>query len=258
MSTLSDSVLPIIRSTREKLLPHYGNVQEIARKGEDAASAVTALDLEIEKYLAEELGKIDAGIAFAGEEFGGSRDAKRFWLCDPIDGTGHFIRGLPFCTVMVALIEEGQVNFGAIYDFVNEVMYHAERGAGAFANDTPIRVSKRPMQDAYLCYETHLLKKENLERFVKLREHASSFKAMCSGYEHALIASGKLEGRVNFDPWGQDYDYAPGTLLIEEAGGIVANLGKTTYEYQNLDYIAANPQVYTTLTEGPNALFPIA
>ena len=72
-----------------------------------------------------------------------------------------------------------------------------------------------------------------------------------------LVATGKIEGRVNFDPWGKDYDYAAGSLLVQEAGGIVANLGKRTYDYRNYDYIAASPTMYKVLTEGPDAIFPI-
>ena len=48
-----------------------------------------------------------------------------------------------------------------------------------------------------------------------------------------------------------------GSLLVQEAGGIVANIGKRTYDYRNGNFIAANPVVFRELTEGPDALFPI-
>ena len=79
-----------------------------------------------------------------------------------------------------------------------------------------------------------------------------------SGYEFALVASGKIEGRICSDPYAFDYDIAPGTLLIEEAGGIVTNIGKNTFDYRNRDLIAANRPVYEALTEGPEAFFPIS
>jgi len=256
MTAISESVLPIIRRTREMLLPHYGSAEEVARKGTSAHNVVTALDIEVERFLADEVGKIDPDAEFSGEENGGGRDAKRFWLCDPIDGTALFIRGIPFCTVMLALIEEGRVNFSVIYDFVNDELYHAERGKGAFKNDEPIKVSDRDAKDAYVAYETHINKKENMERFLRLREKVGLVKYMCAGYEYALVASGKLEGRVNFDPWGHDWDYAPGSLLVEEAGGIVANLGVRTYDYRNYDFLAASPAFFQAMTEGPDAIFP--
>jgi len=74
-------------------------------------SVVTKLDTDVEEFVSDELTKIYPDIGFVGEEHGGNREAARFWIMDPIDGTGHFIRGLPFCTSMIALVEDGHVNF---------------------------------------------------------------------------------------------------------------------------------------------------
>ncbi len=254
---MSDLVLPIVGRTRDILMPHYGSAEELNRKNTHAHSVVTALDLEIEQLLAVELKKIDSSAEFAGEEQGGSRNTARFWLCDPIDGTSHLIRGLPFCTVMLALIEEGQVTFSVIYDFVNNIFYHAEKGRGAFANEKPIRVSARPIASAYLAREIRLDKEENAEITSKLRKKAGLFEVLAAGYEFALVASGRLEGRVTFDPWGYDFDYAAGAFLVHEAGGRVSNIGKETYDYRNVNSLAANPSVFESLTRDPDALFPI-
>ena len=83
------------------------------------------------------------------------------------------------------------------------------------------------------------------------------FKAGSSGFEFAMVASGKLDGRLCFDSYGKDYDFAPGSLLVEEAGGVVANIGSREYDYRNGNFIAANPLVFKQLTEGPDAIFPI-
>jgi myo-inositol-1(or 4)-monophosphatase len=253
-----EKVFPIIRATRPMLLPYWGNPGEVEHKSPSGVDVVTKLDRDVEMFLSRELKTVDSGIEFAGEEFGGSRDAQRFWLCDPIDGTAHFVRGTPFCTVMLALIEDGQVNFSAIYDFINDDLYHATRGKGSFKNGQPIHVSSRPAHDMYLGWEINLEKEENSKKFLQLAKRALVFKTVASGYEYTLLASGKLEGRVNFDPHGKDWDYAPGSLLVSEAGGIVANIGKRTYDYQNLDFIAASPVAFAALTEGPDAIFPIS
>ena len=118
MTEIANSVLPLIRKTREMLRPFYGNVEAVEYKSERGHDAVTELDRKVETFLEAELHILYPDISFAGEEYGGDREVPRLWLCDPIDGTSHFIRGLPYCTVMLALIEEGQVNFGVIYEFV--------------------------------------------------------------------------------------------------------------------------------------------
>ena len=249
-------VLDAIRNTREMLLPHWGNVPERMKEG-PAHSVVTELDLAVERYLAGEIKKIDPTAEFAGEEYGGGRDAERFWLCDPIDGTAHFVRGLPFCSVMLACIEGGRGNFSAIYDFVKDDMYHASRGKGAFRNAEPIHVSGRPLENSYIALESQIDKPANNDLMRRMRKLSVLFSSITSGYEFSLVASGKLEARACVDPWAKDWDVAPGSLLVEEAGGIVTNIGLTSYDYRNVNLIASNPLVYRALTEGPEAIFPM-
>lgn len=253
----ASKVFNIVRATRALSAPGWGTAAVKKKKGERGDSVVTEADLAIERMLQSELKKLDPTIDFVGEEYGGKRDANQLWLVDPIDGTAHYARGLPFCTTMLAYIEEGEVRLAAIYDFLTDTLYHAVTGGGAYRNMEPIHVSARSFDSAYLGWESHLAKSENLARYFKMYGCAVPFKTICSGYEFALVASGKLEGRVQFDPYGKDYDYAPGSLLVSEAGGVVANLGVHTYDYRNLDFIAANPSVFAALTEGPDATFPI-
>lgn len=139
---------------------------------------------------------------------------------------------------------------------VGDVMYHAVRGRGAYRNGKPIHVSSRPLKGSYMGWETYIDKPENLKTHLALSSTSSFFKSICAGMEFAMVAMGKLEGRVCFDPYGKDYDFAPGSLLVSEAGGIVANIGSSDYDYTDLNFIAANPVVYKELTEGPEALFP--
>lgn len=253
----SDTILPLIRRVREMLLPHFGKVEFQAKQSDKKFELITELDCKVERFLKTEFAKVYPDIAFFGEEEGGDRNAERFWLVDPIDGTTPFIRGIPFCTTMVALIEDGQVVFSAIYDFVNDTMYSAEKGKGAFKNSELIRVSSRPLRGSCLVWQTHLDQEENMRWFLRLRKECVLWHFGPSGFEFLLIASGKLDGFVCVSPHGKDYDFAPGSLLVQEAGGVVANIGEESYDYRNGNFIAANPLIFRELTEGPGAIFPI-
>ena len=245
-----DAVLPIVREVREILLPEWGTAEIIDKKTEVSSDVVTALDAKVEKFLKSRLAEVYPDIQFVGEEDGGDRSAGRFWLVDPIDGTSHYIRGLPFCTTMLALIENGVVTFSVIYDFLNDDIYWAEKGKGAYKNDSTIHVSDRGLVDAYVCTESKVYKKYNqvfLGRIVE--KSASYFSSVDTGWEFAMIACGKLDARIAFDAWGYDYDFAPGALLVAEAGGIVTNIGSSDYDYRNIDLIAANPTIYRELEE---------
>jgi len=237
-------------------MPHWGTAKAVNHKVERHNSPVTALDMAAEAHLKQKLEAFDSSIAFVGEEQGGDRSATKFWLVDPIDGTDAFMRGLPHCTTMIALIEEGRPQFSAIYNFVQDELYYAEKGKGAYKNGERIYVSERQPPEAMVGLESDMSKEKNVQIFTQLRTTCSFFKTMTAGYEFSLVASGKIEGRICVDPFGEDYDFAPGALLVAEAGGVVANLGSSTYDYRNLNFIAANRPVYKALTEGPDAVFP--
>jgi myo-inositol-1(or 4)-monophosphatase len=256
MNIDSTAVEGVIRSVRNIVLPHWGSATFTA-KSEHAHDLVTELDVKVEEMLKAELAKLYPEVAFVGEETGGDRTAEKLWLCDPIDGTVHFIRGMPFCSTMLAYIENGRVMASWIYLFVDDVLYHAVRGGGAFRDNTSVHVSERALAQSYMGWETHSEKPENMEKHLQLSKVSSFFKTVNAGYEFCLVADGRLEGRICFDPWGKDYDFAPGSLLVEEAGGVVANIGSRDYDYTNLSFLACNPIVFKELTEGQAAIFPL-
>ncbi|MDO8483020.1 MAG: inositol monophosphatase [bacterium] len=253
----SQTILPIVQRTREMLLPHFGNTGFRDKQSGATEDIVTELDTRVEQFFKDEFAKIYPAIPFVGEEYGGNRTSEKFWLVDPIDGTSSFVRGLPFCTTMVTLVEKGEVIFSVIYDFVNDIMYSAEKGTGAYANGKPIHVSDRPLRQARVAWWANLENPEQLRAYLSLTKRCHTFHTGASGIEFTMIASGKLDGTIYLNPGSKDYDVAAGAFLVSEAGGIVANIGKKTYDYTNISFIAANPIIFGGLTDGPNAIFPL-
>ena len=246
-SFYTNEAVVIVKQAGLMVLPAFGQAKVIDQKDASPGSVVTELDQRAEVFLTEHLKRIEPGIEVVGEEFGGNNKAERFWLVDSIDGTAHFVRGNPFCTTMVALVVEGQVVSSCIYDFVNNQMYTATRGEGAFCNGQPIHVSQRSLKDAYLFWEINLEKKQNLEFFLQLQKKVTLMKTQNCGWEFAMIASGKMDGRICIDPFQYDWDYAPGSLLVAEAGGVVANIGSSDYDYKNHEFIVANSTIHREL-----------
>lgn len=241
-----------------KLKPYYGNIESTSKGDRDGVGGiVTRLDVETEQFLAEALSKFSADVGFRGEELGTQSEADLTWLVDPIDGTAHFIRGLPFCTTMVSLIEKNVVVLAIIHNFITDETFWAIRGEGAYCNDTPISVSSRNLKQAILSYETHIEKPGNCEKYVQVTKRANIISTLGSGHEFSMIASGKIEGKISVEPYGMDWDFAPGSLLVTEAGGIACNIGKTSYDYRDHDFIISNKMVYEELTGGNSPIFPI-
>lgn len=244
----------------QKLLPYFGNVEAKSKEGGSISGALTELDGQTETFLHDRLGQFaqDLGvkIGFRGEEQGTQEKADMTWLVDPIDGTAHFIRGLPTCMVMIALIDKDQVLLSVIHDIANQTTYWASRGKGAYCNSERLAVSSRGLNQSLIDFEAPLDKPEYMEKYLKLRKQTGVIGGFASGYIFAMVASGKLDGKIALDPYGKDWDFAPGSLLVQEAGVVVRNIGRPDYVYLNHNFIISNPVVYRELTEGPDAIFP--
>ncbi|MES2630362.1 MAG: inositol monophosphatase [Patescibacteria group bacterium] len=239
-----------------ELKKFYGNIETLAKgDGSSVVGVVTELDRQTEQLLSTELGKFSSEVGFRGEEYGVQSEGETTWLVDPIDGTAHFIRGLPFCTVMVALIEKGEVVMSVIYDFIHDDVYWAIKGQGAYRNDEKLSVSTRTLSQGLISFETRLENPENYSKYIALRSKTGIIATVNCGFEFAMIASGKIDGRIGLEPYGMDWDYAPGSLLVKEAGGVVKNIGSDTYDYKNHNFIITNPIIYDEITSGPSAIF---
>ncbi len=253
----ANRAISVVQEAGEALNKAFGKTSSLRSKTDSAADVVTQLDIDTERFIETKLKEYDSSIGFMGEESGERKGAGRYWLLDPIDGTSHFTRGIPFCTTMLALVEDGQVIFSVIYNFVTKELFTAEKGKGAKLNGNLISVGTRSLKEAYLCVESDLTTDKNLQTYVELRKKATIVQTINCGYEFGLIASGKLDGRICFSPYGHDWDYAPGAFLVAEAGGVVANIGAETYDFSNHDFIATNKTIYQELTQGTSALFPL-
>lgn len=256
MSNYGDVVNPLLIQAGKRLMEFYGNAGKVEYKTDKAYDAVTDLDIEIENFLKTELYKIYPNISFYGEESGGEIKGM-CWIVDPIDGTAHFIRGMPFCSTMIALVDDEKVLFSSMYLFALDEMYTAELGKGSYCNGVAIKVSDRAYSHSYLNIETRRDSDQAIKSSDILIRDIGIVRTFTAGFEMAMVASGKMEGRIQISPFGKIYDFTPGSLLIQEAGGIVKNIGSNNFNYKNLDAIMANPILYKHLTEGDDALFPI-
>jgi len=258
LSVEAKTALEVVLTAGKNLKPHFGRTSPDSKKTDSAADVVTKLDVETEKYLFENLKKAHPLIGFKGEELGSvDIHTGKFWLVDPIDGTSNFVRGVRSCSTMLALVENGQVKIGIIYDFINDDMYFAEKGKGSYLNNKQILVSDRNIEDALISIECNIYESV-LKQFLALNRR---YEVVSAGYpagtEFAMVACGQLEGRICLNPYGKDYDFAAGSLLVQEAGGIVANLGKNTYDYTETNCVAVSKKLFESLTSGEDPIFPI-
>lgn len=211
-------VVQVFKGFREELLSVFGNVP-FTRKSD--ASPVTEWDVKVEETLRDTLRKAFPDVGFHGEETGTIGNEDTYWLVDPIDGTSSFIRGLPFSTNMAALVQDGHVTAAVIYDFVNDSLYTAIKGKGAFKNGQPIKVNNDRIPGGLVIYSLTrqkfgLLQEAMAELGVRLLLPMGA-----AGHHYIMLAEGKIDGVVVLNSTNGLHDNAPGLLIVEEAGGVL-------------------------------------
>jgi myo-inositol-1(or 4)-monophosphatase len=238
----------LLQELRPALLKAQGAIEHRLK---DDKSVVTEMDVMVEKRLRDALAEVDSSIGFGGEETGVDFGQKTFWLVDPIDGTEAFVRGLPFWTSMITLIDDGAPVMSVIYNFTLDEYYLAIKGHGATRNGHPIQVSSRPMKRSFIVSGSGFGRAGLIGTNDRLRDKVAGLaQANASGFELSGVAAGAYEGRIMWNTSGKEWDFTPGCFLIQEAGGRVENIDTPgEWNYRNLKTLAASPVVFDELME---------
>src|SRR3954451_21699162 len=159
-SALLNVMIKAARKAGRTLKRDFGESEHLQVSLKGPGNFVTAADRRAEEILCEELGQARPGYGFLGEE-GGRRegsDKTHTWIVDPLDGTTNFLHGIPHFAIAIALEREGTIVAGLVYNPINDEMFTAERGKGAYLNDRRIRVAarKRLPEAVFACGLPHL------------------------------------------------------------------------------------------------------
>jgi fructose-1,6-bisphosphatase/inositol monophosphatase family enzyme len=105
---------------------------------------VTDVDHRLDAFLGEALARLTPGVPVLSEEQPIDFAGGAFWIVDPLDGTHNLMAGLPFNGVCAALFDGGVAVLSAVLDLSTGIVYSAERGRGATADDRPLVLAPRP------------------------------------------------------------------------------------------------------------------
>lgn len=211
-------VVDVFKGFREELLGVFGNCEHTSKLDD---SPVTIYDVKVEEALKNQLSETFPDMGFEGEETGKSGDTETYWLVDPIDGTSSFIRGLPFSTNMAALVHDGEVVAAVVYDFVNDFLYTALKGRGAFKNGEPIHVNTTRKQGNLFIYSMTRISFGHIQEALNALHMRAILPLGASGHEYMMLAEGKIDGIVNLVKGKGLHDNAPGVFICEEAGAVL-------------------------------------
>ena len=210
---------------------------------------VSDVDRMAEQAIIETIKEAYPDHAFLAEESGVSGDNDNIWIIDPLDGTTNYLHGFPQYAISIALQQNGVLTQGVIYDPTRNELFTASNGSGAQLNNRKIRVSPRRKLDGALIGTGFPFKEQaRLELFL------DTFRAvfpMTAGIRRpgsaaldlAYVACGRLDAFWEFGlcPW----DMAAGTLLVQEAGGMVSTMvGREDFLFTG-DIIAGNTYLHS-------------
>jgi 3'(2'), 5'-bisphosphate nucleotidase len=137
---LIQKVISIAKKASVEIMNIYNsNDYEVDVKSDD--SPVTKADLIANRVIIDGLNKI-SDYPICTEEspirYETRKNWDRYWLVDPLDGTKNFIAKKGGFTVNIALIENHNPVLGIVYIPVNDDVYHAQLGKGAYKNNKKI------------------------------------------------------------------------------------------------------------------------
>lgn len=232
MSTVPlEAVAALLREVSTSVvMPRYRALTsgEIEEKSPD--EFVTIADREAEAALTAGLTRLLPGSRVIGEEMcherpelleGIASAEDPLWIVDPLDGTGNFMRGETRFAIMVALVRRNETLAGWMLRPAEGTLAWAERGSGAFLDQTRVRAPT-------VVPETGALRGAVLTRFLpadmKQRIERNSARlgavfpgSLCAGFDYPALAAGEMDF-VQY--WrGLPWDHAPGALYLQEAGG---------------------------------------
>jgi len=226
---------------------HNDYVTEVDRASEQAIIETILSRHPEHTILAEESGLRDSG--------GGVR-----WIIDPLDGTTNYIHGFPVYSVSIAAEVDGKIAAGVVLDPTRDELFTAVRGKGATLNGEPIRVTTTTdLAPALILTGFPFKASQYLEDFItvfrELLPAASGLRRCGSAaIDLSYVACGRADGFWEFglSPW----DIAAGSLIVEEAGGLVTDVELGCRHIETGNVLASNARIHEELHEKITQHFP--
>lgn len=216
---------------------------------------VTDADLASEKEIIRIISEQFADDQILAEE--SSAEAvltdERTWIIDPIDGTTNFAHGFPVFCVSIGFWVNREARAGVVLEVNQDELFTAEKGKGAFLNGLPVHVSNGSDPGNALImtgfpYKDLNLLDDYLKLFKSLIQNTHGVRRPGSAaYDLCCLAAGRCEG---FYEYGLSaWDVAAGSLIIQEAGGIVTDWSGGERWLFGERYVAGNAAVHPFLLD---------
>ncbi|TPX69507.1 hypothetical protein CcCBS67573_g06840 [Chytriomyces confervae] len=254
MESLLASALEAARLAAPVIKAAFTNrsLQGILDLKSNTSDLVTATDKAVEQLLFAHLRQLHPTHSFIGEEtYDNAQLTNNYtWVIDPVDGTTNFVHGFPYTCVSVALVFEKRAVVGVVLNPILNETFYAAKGMGAWMIDSDGVKYALPLHGlkpwagfarSLISTEYGYERDERLDS--KLKSLTSVLKAPSRGVRS--LGSAALEAcytaRGTFDLYWEAgvhmWDVAAAAVIVEEAGGVMANFDPVVPEGCNEEFL---------------------
>jgi myo-inositol-1(or 4)-monophosphatase len=253
-----NNIIEIAKESGQIIREGFGKNLNIEFKTNES-NLVTQIDKASEKKIIDYIKKEFPTHGILAEESGESKNSSEYiWVIDPLDGTTNFAHGLPIFSVSIGVQKNGITIAGVVYDVMQDIVYSAESGSGAFANNNIIKVSPNDkLQRALLVtgfpYNIAENPENAFERFNVLTRASRGMRRLGSAaIDFCYVARGVFDGfwEVYLHPW----DLCAGKLIVEEAGGLVTGFDGEEINIFSTKILASNKHIHGQMIEVINKI----
>lgn len=214
---------------------------------------VTEYDTRAERIIVDEIVSLFPTHNILGEE-GGSIDngSDYTWIVDPLDGTVNFAHGVPAFSVSIGVQYKQELVVGVVHHPPMSDVFWAEKGKGAFRNNTKLAVSITDnLHEALVVTGFPYNAYENPGKCIDtfgdvIRAGVSVRRLGSAALDLCYVAAGHFDAfwEVKLNPW----DVAAGKLILLEAGGTITNYLGEPHLLDRGTLLASNGLVHRQLS----------
>ena len=243
------------RKAGRSLVKDFREVENLQVSSKGAGDFVSRADIAAEKIIRDTLMEARPNYGWVGEESAAEegKDPTRRWIVDPLDGTTNFLHGLPHWAVSIALEHKGEIVSAVVFDPAKDEMFVAEKGQGAWLNESRLRVSdRRRMIEAIfatgLPFGGRRDLPETLQDMARLLPQTAGVRRWgAAALDLAYVAAGRYDGywERGLNAW----DIAAGVLIVREAGGLVDAITPEGDPLETGDLVCGNAEIFDSFAK---------
>ena len=237
------------------LIRDFGEIENLQVSSKGPGDFVTSADRRTEKIIIDELQKAHPSYGIVSEEVGvlNKTNIENRWIIDPIDGTMNFMNGISQFAISIAYEEKKEIKCGVIFNPISNEMFCAEKGNGAYLNNSRIRVSKNKRISESLLVtggpdKNSKIKEIIFSEYSKVCKEVSNVRRFGSAaLDIASVACGRVDGY-----WQRElkyWDIAAGTIILKEAGGYLDFFEEDSSSPLKKNILATNSLIHEQLRE---------